>query len=527
MDWLNKNGLAQTTAVAFIGDHGESLGRHGENSHGVLVYDATLHVPLILRFPGSPSHLRVAAQVRSIDLMPTLLELAGIPVPDVVQGVSVMALVSGGETSEPARVAYSESYNPKYEYGWSELKSLHSNSFHLIDAPQPELYDVRADPGEQTNIAGRQPNVLRQLERQLDEVLAHSSRKRSDNQDPAPVDPQAQERLAALGYVAGSAHATRGRRLANPKDKIGLANLIKEAGADVAAGHLDAASEKIQSVLSSDPDILAAYNVLGNLQLKRGDRLKAIDTYRRALARDPGFRPALFNLAAAYFAVDRPREAAAALHRLLELDPRDTDVILRLGQVALEAGDPRKAGAFFAQVLSTKPDSVDAETGLGNVALAQNDLRAAEAHFRRAANVGPAREDVHYNVGAVLHRRGALNEAEAEYKREIALHPDNVKAYHYLGLLYAQTDNFDGQLDAFATVVRLNPTSAQAHFLLGDALFQKQEVHKALAEVERAIGLDPDSEQPYLLLAAIHEKLGNRAEHERAITMARSKRSHQ
>jgi tetratricopeptide (TPR) repeat protein len=509
LDWLDRKGLADRTVIAFVGDHGESLGRHG---------DATLHVPLILRAPGRALQGRVSGQVRSIDLAPTLLDLLGIPVPPVVQGRSLVGV-------SDARVAYSESFNAKYEYGWSELRSLHTDSFHFIDAPRPELYDIRNDPVEQINIAGSRPEVLRQLEHELDGFVAQDRAKPGDGQVPAVIDEASRQRLAALGYIGGGAPAGRGRAPANPKDKIGLANLIKEAEADLVAGRLEAAAEKTGAVIGSDPDTLAAYNILGNVHLKKGEPAKALGVYQQALTKNPYYRPALFNVAAAHYKLHQPRAAEAAWRRLLELDPRDTDVLLRLAQVAAETGDRQKASALYEQVLSFKPESAEAEEGLGTVALSHGDLPSAETHLTRAAGMNPSLVDVHYNLGMVFHGRGDLTRAEQEYRREIAAHPASVKAHHYLGLLYAQTNNFAGQLEEFQTVVRLDPNVAQAHFLLADALLQKNELTAAHDHIERAIKLDPNPESPYLLLAAIEDKLGNRAAKERALAMAGSRRS--
>jgi arylsulfatase A-like enzyme/tetratricopeptide (TPR) repeat protein len=518
LDWLDQNGLSDRTVIAFVGDHGESLGRHGENSHGVLVYDATLHVPLILRAPGNAARGRVNGQVRSIDLAPTLLDLLGVPVPPIVQGRSLVGVTT-------ARVAYSESFNAKFEYGWSELRSLHTDSFHFIDAPRQELYDIRSDPDEQNNLAGSRPEVLRQFEHELAGLVAQDRTTSRDGQVPGVIDEASRQRLASLGYIGGRAPADRGRAPANPKDKIGLANLIKEAEADLVAGRLEAAAEKTGAVIGSDPDTLAAYNILGNVHLKKGEPAKALGAYQQALTKNPDYQPALFNVAAAYYKLHQPRAAAAAWQHLLELDPRDTDVLLRLGQVAAETGDREKATALFDQVLSVKPESAEAEEGLGTVALSNGDLQSAETHLTRAAGMNPTLVDVHYNLGMVFHGRGDLTRAEHEYRREVEAHPANVKAHHYLGLVYAQTDNFAGQLAEFQTVVRLDPNVAQAHFLLADALLQKNELTAALDHVERAIKLDPNPESPYLVLAAIEDKLGNQAAKERALAMARSRRS--
>jgi choline-sulfatase len=525
LDWLAQNNLAQSTAVVFVGDHGESLGRHGEQSHGFFVYDATIHVPFILRVPNLPAGRRVAAQVSAIDLMPTVLSALRLPVPPSVQGRNLFELTAGA-SADAGLDAYSESYNPRNEYGWSELKSLRSESFHFIDAPRPELYDVRADPHEQHDLASQHGDEVARFKRALDAFVARASAGASSSAPPASasLDSQARERLAALGYVGGAVQTDRSRSPVDPKDKIQLVNLIKEAGADLKADRLDAAFGKIRTVLSTDAEILAAYNVLGNLHLKKGERAKALDAFQEAVKREPTYRPALFNVAALYHELGRPREAASTLERLLALDPRDSDVLLRLGNAALERVDHKGAQTFFERALALSPTSAEAEAGLGDVGLLRDDLAMAESHFARAAQLAPAAEDVHYKLGMVFHRRGDVARAEAEYRRETAAHPGNVKAYHYLGLLYAQQDNFDGQLEAFQTVVRLNPESAQGHFLLGDALFQKGRIQEAATHVRRAVALDAKDEQPYLLLAAIEDKLGNQAAREQALRDARARR---
>jgi arylsulfatase A-like enzyme/predicted Zn-dependent protease len=523
LDWLAQNGLDETTTVVFAGDHGESLGRHGETSHGFFVYDATIRVPFILRAPNHPAGRRVAAQVSSIDLMPTVLDALQVPTPSSVQGRSLLGLAAG-HGAETGLEAYSETYNPRYEYGWSELKSLRTESFHFIDAPRPELYDVQADPAEQHDLASQRADLVGRYKRVLNGLVARASVESDRESGAGPIDVRTRERLAALGYVSGAVRADNSRAPVDPKDKIALVNLIKEAGADLKSDRLDAAFERIRTVLAADSDILAAYNVLGNLHVKNGDRAKALQAFQQALAKDPKYRPALFNVAVLYHDLNRPRDAADTLQRLLALDPRDSDVLLKLGQAALDARDAAKAQTFFDQVLAVNPDSGDAEAGLGSTALLRDDLATAQRHFTRASNLQPTAEDVHYNLGVVHHRRGDLARAEAEYRRETQAHPDNVKAHHYLGLLYAQQNNFDGQLEAFQTVVRLNPNSAQANFLLADALFQKERVKEALPLIRRAIALDPKDEQPYLLLAAIEEKLGNDSGKERALAEARARK---
>ena len=325
-DWLDENALEDDTIVVFIGDHGESLGQHEEDTHGFFIYDATTRVPFIIKAPYRQigRGRRVESQVRTIDLMPTLLELVGIKSPDPVQGESVVPLVNGDQNTL-GLFAYGESFYPRNHYGWSELKSIRNESFHFIDAPRPELFDVREDPRQQNNIASQRAATVSRLKTELDRLVDELGVEGIDEQEPSTLDAETQQQLAALGYLGGPSRVNvdPDRPLADPKDKIGLFNLIKEAGADSSQDRIEDAMAKIESVLLEDPDILEAHNIMGNLLTKDGDFEKALIAYQEALARDPEYKPALYGLALTYKELGRTADAEAGFRRLIELDSRE------------------------------------------------------------------------------------------------------------------------------------------------------------------------------------------------------------
>ncbi|MGH9336875.1 MAG: sulfatase/phosphatase domain-containing protein, partial [Vicinamibacteria bacterium] len=233
--------------------------------------------------------------MRSVDLMPTILELVDIERPETLQGTSLVPLLEG-ETDDLDLYAYSESFYPRHHYGWAELKSIRNGSLHFIDAPRPELFDVRADPNQMKNLAPQRAATVQELKTALDELVAKFGVEGIDEKGPESLDPDTQAQLAALGYLGGPSKIKIDptRPLADPKDKIGLFNLIKEAGADSSEDKTDEAMAKIEKVLAEDPDILEAHYILGNLYTKKEELEKALRAYQEALARDPEYKSALF-----------------------------------------------------------------------------------------------------------------------------------------------------------------------------------------------------------------------------------------
>ena len=199
-------GARDETIVVVTGDHGESLGEHQEQQHGFFVYDAVTQVPLIVAAPGiSPG--APSDQVRIVDVMPTVLEAAGIPVPDAVQGKSLLPAARGQRLD---LLALSESWYPRYHYGWSELTAVRDGRYKFIAAPRRELYDLLNDPGERTNLAPFNPQRVAALERALGGITAATSGS-SKPQAPQQVDPDVEERLRALGYVGSSLSPERSK----------------------------------------------------------------------------------------------------------------------------------------------------------------------------------------------------------------------------------------------------------------------------------------------------------------------------
>jgi arylsulfatase A-like enzyme len=222
--FLEARHLLDRTLVVLVGDHGESLGEHGERAHGLFVYEGVTRVPLIIRAPSSRMRgRRVTDVVRSVDVMPTVLDLLGIPIPSSVAGTTLAARMTGA-THEAELEAYSETMYPRDHFGWSELRAVRAGGYKLIAAPRPELYDLDTDPAEAHNLYQSRPAVAAALAGRLRARESGDTGRAPRNQT---IDPDAAARLAALGYIAGSAEGREPRALlADPKDKIDLYQLI-------------------------------------------------------------------------------------------------------------------------------------------------------------------------------------------------------------------------------------------------------------------------------------------------------------
>src|SRR5262249_37868541 len=212
---LEEQGRLATTVVLVTGDHGESLGEHGEATHGLFVYDSTLRVPWILAGPGIVKGRAPSTVARRIGVLPTLLDYAGLAIPSTLEGRSLRPAVDGREMGDAP--VYAESLYPEREFGWAPLHALRTARFKFIDAPRPELYDLSADAGETVDRSRQDPTEVSELGRKLETALA-----RPVPEAGAAVDADTAERLGALGYVGGGRAQPRSAALRDPKDGVRL-----------------------------------------------------------------------------------------------------------------------------------------------------------------------------------------------------------------------------------------------------------------------------------------------------------------
>ena len=389
--------LLDGTAVAVIADHGESLGEHGESTHGVFLYDPTIHVPLLLKRPaGRDAGRRVAARVSAVDLAPTLLEIAGVTAPPAIQGQSLLALASAPRAAD--RPAYAETDYPRRAFGWSSLAAWRGDRFLYVKAPRRELYDLAADPAAAHNVAEERKAVADGVARTLEEFRRRTASDGSGSAAPA-LDPQLAEKLASLGYVSTGAVAPSATGI-DPKDKVAVANTLHDAILSLENGETSRAGALLERVIATDPQIPMAQLQLGVARCRERKYAQAIAPLRRAIelqpdavmahyemgialfetgdwktaaghfeivaAKLPKFADARFSLGSVYARIDRVGEAVAELKAALELEPRHYRANLLLGRILTLQGQAVSGLPYLQRAAEAQPSSAEAQAFLAD-----------------------------------------------------------------------------------------------------------------------------------------------------------------
>ena len=425
--------------IIFTADHGEALGEHGEQTHGLFLYDASLHVPLIVKTGGIRKGTVIDSQVRSIDIAPTILALAGLQRPGLMQGTDLVPLLRGERPKVPS-VSYSETYYPTYGFGWSALQSVRTQGFKYIAAPRPELYDLAKDPKESRNVVATSRAAAARMKDLLFETVRLSS-VGAPQKVPVerPVDPATLERLRSLGYVAAApptASSSARRDLPDPKDKATLFSDTQKALAASNAGRSDEAIRLLQKVLSEDSGISTARLVLGIEYQKRKEYGKAAAEFRRAVASDPRNAVAAFNLALSYAHLNRPEDAVAGFLRTLELDPTYTRAHSNLGVIYQKQNRLEEAVKHYRHALAIDRDDFTAASNLAVIYAGRGKLDEALVNARRAVEIATASPDAYRTLGSVHLVRNEHEAAIEAYRKGTSLAPDRAELHYLLAQAY-------------------------------------------------------------------------------------------
>src|SRR6266849_4753480 len=416
--FLKANGLYRNTVIVLAGDHGESLGEHGERNHGFFIYNATLHVPMIIRLPGNSSP-RVVSDLASLaDLMPTILSILKVEVPAQVQGFNLLPLMAP-KKAEESRSLYAETFLPRLHFNWSELRSVETEKYHFIDAPKPELYDLSKDPGETQNLYAEKKAVAEEMRaRLMTQINQYSAG--PELAQKTGLDPALMERLKSLGYAgfSGGGNPTiTDRSLPDPKERIQTYELISDAIAESQHGQYQSSTEKLTAALKTEADSVPVHYLLGLDYYRLRDFPHSVQELQRVLQLSPDYALAVFNLGLAYARTGDFDRAIQELKHAFDLDATNFSAAYNLGAAYGQKQMVPEAVAAFRQTIAIAPEYAPGHRALGEMLLYQGQLDESVAELRRAAELDPQDAATHAALAKALSAKGLKAEADEELRR--------------------------------------------------------------------------------------------------------------
>jgi arylsulfatase A-like enzyme/Flp pilus assembly protein TadD len=425
---LRTRRLFDGAIIAVMADHGEAFGEHGENHHGIFLYDETIHVPLLIRVPGQSSAKKVAARIGLVDVVPTILQVAHLPVPAAVQGESLLGFMKSdhaGTTDDPndsnlLRPVYAESGYGHLSFGWSKLQAWRTGKYLYIEAPERELYDQSVDPPAARNLATDSKAIVDTAAAQ---IAVFYRKTKGDAPERRQLDLDQIESLHALGYMgpeSGTSSNADSKGGADPKGRIGIANFLYDALVDMESEHF--------------------------------------------------------------------QEAVPALEQVLKQEPNTPIALLQLGRAYLALKEYQKAVTPLGDLVGRKPDDAFARYELGCALVKTGNWEEAAPHFEAAVSQMTGSAMMHFYLALVYERTSRSDEAAKEFQSAVRLDPKNFPANLLLGRLLIRQQRAAEALPYLRKAGKLRPDSIDAHGFLSDAyreLGQEANARREAAEAER------------------------------------------
>jgi arylsulfatase A-like enzyme/Tfp pilus assembly protein PilF len=494
---LTDRGLKSRTLIVLTADHGEGLNDHGEQSHGIFLYEEEIRVPLVVSLPPHvPSGVRVRQTVRTVDIMPTILELIRIDpleAAHAVQGRSLWPLMADPDPAQPGEPAYSEAMAPLLQYGWSPIFSIRDERWKYVEAPRPELYDLAADAKEKNNLALLRPELAAQYKQRLEKLRQDVTRPGTEAED-ITLDPEAQARLRSLGYTAGGgAKGSAGPGgHPDPKDMVPMLARINSVYISFGSGQHEAAVREARGILAEDPSNSSVrYYMAGALtQLARYP--EALEEYRKLLNRSPKDTAVMSNMGWCLLNMERFDEAAAQFRRVLEIYPEHIHALASLGSIAFIKGEFGEATSLYKQVLRLEPNYMLAIKALAGIAEGAGNLDDAVVLYAHGTEVDPDNPDLWMDLGWVRFRQGKHEEAlqALEHARRIA--PQAAQISLAIGDVQTAAGRLDEAQASYMRGLQADPRAAPGYYGLGLIELRRGDPAKAIELLKRALTLAPD-----------------------------------
>lgn len=511
--YLDKEGLTSNTLIIVTADHGEGLWEHDESTHGLFVYDSTVHVPLIIRAPFTFPVNRVKNLVEHVDIAPTLMHAIGLEEAGSFQGESFLGLMLGRDTRKK-QIAYTESFYSRLHRGWSELHAYYREDWKYIRAPNDELYDIKNDQKELTNLSIKKSFVKKKMKERLNRFMTKMSKHALTPKQLNKRNREDLKTLETLGYLTSFADTDGKKMLPDPKDKVHLLKDYDRATALIAKNRFDEAIGLLKRVIREDPANIDGYMKLGLAYQKKGQPAEAIECYNEILKRKPDYNTAMINLLQLLVSNRQLDFAVRQAEKFLKLFPDDYSIINELGSAYFYMGDVQRALGCFQQSIKIEPANSQAYLKTGEIYLKIKDFEKAESFFRKAIGIYSRIENAHSGLAQVMEARGSLAKAAEFYRRELTINNRNLFAAFRLAENLKKTGKYEKAIPYYRQAIGIDPNFKLPYFMIGKYYMEKgTNLDEAIALCKKGTEIEPQDETTlygFYILTNIYSKIGDK-----------------
>ncbi|MCG8449836.1 MAG: tetratricopeptide repeat protein [Pirellulales bacterium] len=511
---LEELGVRDKTLIVYTSDHGEGLGEHGEQTHSMLIYDATMHVPMIINAPADlPQGKIIERQTCLVDVAPTILHLLGKEVPEELDGINLCE-----KPEEPTRSVLIETIATMTMHGWAPLVGVRRDDYKYILAPTPELYDLSADPRELQNLHDETPNVVKNLGGILADWLSddpYLAGKQGIDLGNMEVDDEAMRRLAALGYIRTSSDdATAAEERLDPKDQVEHWESVQKAIQLRAQGEIGTAISMLERALAESPGDVFARSILAGAYHQAGEIERALTHYQIAIENESNNPNLLLSLASVLLKQGKPREAEARIEQALEMDPEAAEAYMLRGQIALQRSKPEEALHLYHKALEMDPGTIGpgAYNSIGMLHLIFGRFDEARDAFNNAIRLDSLNGTAHDGLANILIHQGRIEQAMRELQIALRFDPNQARALTTLASLLSQRGDQQKALEVAQRALRVAPKLGILHNNLGLIYRRTDQLELAEKHYKLAIEYDPRQDAPHVNLAQLYRKQGKEEE---------------
>lgn len=487
LDQLEELDVYDRAIIVFMSDHGEGLGEHNYREHGPFLYREALQVPLLVKLPHSQKGgTSVSRGVQLIDILPTILDLLKLDQPQEIRGQS---LLKSEPEDSPERFLYSETYYPRLHFGWSDLASIIRFPYQYIHGPDPELYNLETDPQQQKNVLTTKRRIYGELKAELESY----DRKL---QAPMEIDEESRQKMAALGYLSGVSAELEGP-LPDPKSRVHILSLMSDGIKLASTNQHQDAADVFRQVLEEEPQMLDAWQYLGNVEIKLGNIEEALEIYRRAFELSSGAPRFAMAVANVLIRLERYEEAREHAELAVELMPIANDMV---AEIVLQQGNLEEAEQILQRSLALRGNRAGPQMTLADLRLKQGRFEevleitaAVESQSGNSADPNEAERlrGLYFLRGQALAQLDRLDEAEQALRREIATFPDLLGPYAHLSFVLALQGRAAESGEALRSMVETNP-SPKAYAMAVETLRSMGDSRSAAIVLRDALRRWPD-----------------------------------